>query len=63
LLLAKQTISPETFLAGTFSGSGANRREKRMHHFKLIFTVVVVALVVIWATNNVTFLGKLTGQQ
>ena len=34
-----------------------------MHHFKLIFTIVVVAVVVIWATNNVSFLGKLTGQQ
>ncbi len=34
-----------------------------MHHFKLILTIVVVSLVVIWATNSVGFLGKATGQQ
>lgn len=34
-----------------------------MHHVRLIVTAVIVAIVVIWATNNVTFLGKLTGQQ
>jgi len=34
-----------------------------MPHLKSILVIAVVALVVIWATNKVGFLGALTGQQ
>ena len=34
-----------------------------MPHIKSLLVIAVVALVVIWATNRVGILGKLTGQQ
>jgi len=55
--------SPEPVLTEPLPSPEKKRREKAMHHFRLVLTIVVVSLVVIWATNYVGFLGKVTGQQ
>lgn len=34
-----------------------------MGHFKFIVSVIVIALVAIWISNNVGFVGSLTGQK
>ena len=39
-----------------------NSQEKKMHHFKFIATVLVVALAAIWLANNVSVIGRVVGQ-
>lgn len=34
-----------------------------MPHIKTILTIAVIALVVVWASNRIALVGRLTGSQ